>query len=71
MRYMYRGICIAHYDEEFKQVDFPNDEFEHGNIRNVRLLPEDFQLLEQFFNNAYLHATGRAADADMTDIEVN
>jgi hypothetical protein len=71
MKYMYRGICIVNYDVDTKQVTFPDDEFEGGNIRRVRLLPEDLELLAEFFTNAHLHTTDRAVDADMTDIVVN
>lgn len=69
MRYMYRGICIVNYDEEKQQVDFPFDEFQNGNIANVRLLPEDMELLAQFFQNVKLHLDGDPA-ANLEDIIV-
>jgi hypothetical protein len=68
---MYRGICIVNYDVDTKQVTFPDDDFEGANIRRVRLLPDDLELLAEFFANAHLHATDRATDEDMTDIVVN
>ena len=72
MRYVYRGLVIAEYDTEKKEVTFPDDPDGGGAaIQHVRILPEDMKLLAEFFDNAHLHITNRAADADMTDIVVN
>ena len=56
MKYVYRGMVIVDYDQERKEVTFPNDPEGGGAaIQHVRIIPDDAALLAEFFTRVHEH----------------
>ncbi len=74
MKYFFRALPILEYDPETKQVELPLDEDTntgYTNFQACKFIPEDFDLLAQFFTAANLHATGKIETKDLPeDFEV-
>ena len=73
MKYIFRGNVVFNYDPLTKQMEVPNDEDAgvNNNFNFCRFIPEDYELMADFFLTAHAHATGEVATTELKDIEVN
>jgi len=69
MKYIFRGRTILAYDPETKHVRTPLDEDGFVVFNQCKFIPEDYQLLAQFFNIAEQHAKGNH-DVNLEDFNV-
>ncbi len=69
MKYYFRGMVILDYDEETKDLTVPVDK-DTGipNLNMCNFIPEDFQLLKNFFTAITIHQVH--PNMEFEDIEV-
>lgn len=73
MKYIFRGIVVFNYDPLTKQTEVPKDDDAgvDNNFNFCRFIPEDYDLIADFFQMAHAHAVGEITTEELKDIEVN
>ena len=73
MKYIFRGIVVFDYDPTTKETTVPNDQDAgiNNNFNFCKFIPEDYDLMADFFQMAHAHAVGEVATDALKDIEVN
>lgn len=73
MKYYFRALPILEYNPETKQVELPlnDDGTKTTNFEACKFIPDDYELLAQFFTAANLHATNKITTKELPeDFEV-
>ena len=70
MKYEFRGVLVFEYDPKTKATKAPHDEWKYGNFNFCQFIPEDYEIMAEFFSMAHLHATGKIKTEDLKDFEV-
>jgi len=74
MKYIFRGNVVFEYDPETKGMSAGEkcaDGFETNVFNFCRFIPDDYELISDFFEQAAGHAKGMLHKSFLKDIEVN
>jgi len=69
MQYIFRGLVILNYNEEFKDLTLPMHEDYDGlpNFNMCKFITEDYKYLADFFDTIHRHQLGE--DVVLEDVE--